>query len=41
MAVLLGFAAALLITTAEAQPARTPTARLVSAPRLDLPAEID
>jgi len=33
--------AALLVATAQAQAPRTPTARLVAAPRLDLPAEID
>src|SRR5262245_17797830 len=34
-------ASCLAISVLAAQPARTPTARLVSAPRLDLPAEID
>ena len=34
-------ASCLAVAVLAAQPARTPTARLVSAPRLDLPAEID
>ena len=34
-------AVALIVATADAQSTRTPTARLVSAPRFDLPAEID